>query len=134
MNAEDFAFNLLVPLLPRLHEKAKIDLVMYVLSLTDIKFNFVQCMELVNKPLDDLDDKLLFDSAQWSSLIKSLSDNVEPNCYISNPFEISELMAIGAIVPQSLAKQVLHKLNQHNILTADPALDLLKLNAELGTT
>lgn len=123
--------HLLQMLIPRLTDHNRASLTLTILKQPSINYTFYDCLSFLNSPLEAFDWETLKAARPWINLLKALEQELQENGYITNPSIARELMALGLILPHSLAEQTLTAIFDLGTLRADPVTDLLKFNADL---
>jgi hypothetical protein len=118
-------------LLPRLEQEHRNQLMLELLQNKASKLTFIECLEFVNSPIDELSRELLVSTSAWKMLVSEIKQDIAKGVYVENYYTQKELTALGLILPQNTAEKIIGELVNLGLLQADPILDCLKLNMQL---
>jgi hypothetical protein len=134
MDSSDEMLSLIRLFIPRLDEASNSQLMYRLLSRKGISFSFNDCMAYSDQPLTELDWQGLTKTPAWRRLLTLIKDDrMQEQGYVSHTELHAELVALGLMLPQSLAQQTLKILTESGLMQADPVLDALKLNTQLNS-
>jgi hypothetical protein len=135
IDSSDEMLSLISLFIPRLDNVGNSQLMYRLLSRKGISFSFNDCMAYSDQPLTELDWQSLTKTPAWGRLLTLVKDDRKQEQGYVNHYELqTELIALGLMLPQDLAQQALKILTEKSgLMQADPALDALKLNAQLNS-
>jgi len=125
---------LLQIILPRVPQAQRESLMSELWQKSAVNLRFYQCLSFLEKPLRGLEFSQLTKTSAWKNLIKNAQVDAQENGYVREHQLAQELIALGFIVPQPIAEQIIKTCLEMGMLAADPALDSLKLNSLIKGT
>lgn len=133
IDSSDQMLSLIQLFIPRLDTASCSRLMYHLLTQKSAGFSFTDCLAYSDQPLSELDWGGLVKTPAWKQLLSLLKEHhTEEQSYVEHFQLLGELNALGLMLPRALAKQALDTLTEKGLMQADPALDALKLNAQLN--
>jgi hypothetical protein len=133
IDSSDQMLSLIQLFIPRLDTASSSRLMYRLLTRKGIGFSFTDCLAYSDQPLSELDWGELTKTRAWQQLLSLIKEHqTNENVYVEHGKLPGELTALGLMLPQMLAQQALGTLTEKGMMQADPALDALKLNAQLS--
>lgn len=131
LNDYDELKYLLQVILPRLSATRCDQVIRSVLLDGGKEMHFFEAIELLKNGTLGLEFSALEKSWAWKHLVKSIKEEVKDKGYIEAHAVSSELFALGLLVSQKAAKEIIASCLKLGMMGADLALDCLSLNSNL---
>jgi hypothetical protein len=133
IDSSDQMLSLIQLFIPRLDRASSSRLMYRLLARKGIGFSFTECLAYSDQPLSELDWVELTKTSAWQQLLSLIKEHqTEENLYVEHNQLVGELTALGLVLPQMLAQKALGALTEKGVMQAEPALEALKLNAQLS--
>ena len=127
-------FELIFYILPRLSKELRIKVMMTLLSHKKSEFHFYNCLNFIERPCTHIEWQQLKNTQAWLVLLADIREQLKDNSYLESQHSIREISALGLMVDEHCAQQILNSLLELGVMTTDPLLDVLKLNIQLSQT